>query len=124
MTQPLALVLYEKLLPGSQLVNRLQDMKYRVQSVSDPGLLVECCEQTKPMLLLADLSGDRHKVCSAITRLKQHPATRHVPVIAFGNEEAPEIQKAALEAGVTLIVSESALLNHLPECLDQALSLE
>jgi len=29
-----------------------------------------------------------------------------------------------LDAGVTLIVSESALLNHLPQCLDQALSLE
>jgi len=26
MTQPLALVFYEKLLPGSQLVNRLQDL--------------------------------------------------------------------------------------------------
>jgi CheY-like chemotaxis protein len=76
------------------------------------------------MLLLADLSGDRLKVCSAIARLKQNPATRHVPVIAFGNEDSPEIQKGALEAGVTLIVSESAILNHLSECLDQALSLE
>jgi CheY-like chemotaxis protein len=124
MTQPLALVLYEKLLPGSQLVNRLQDMNYRVQSVSDPSLLVECCEQAKPMLLLADLRADRHNVCASIARLKQNPATRHVPVIAFGDQEPPEIQKAALEAGVTLIVSESALLNHLPQCLDQALSLE
>jgi PleD family two-component response regulator len=124
MTQPLALVLYEKLLPGSQLVNRLQDMNYRVQSVSDPGLLVECCEQTKPMLLLADLRADHQKVCAAIARLKQNPATRHVPVIAFGDQDSPELQKSSLEAGVTLIVSESALLNHLPECLDQALTLE
>ena len=35
MTQPLALVLYEKLLPGSQLVNRLQDLNYRVQTIAD-----------------------------------------------------------------------------------------
>ena len=35
MTQPLALVLYEKLLPGSQLVNRLQDLNYRVQAIAD-----------------------------------------------------------------------------------------
>ena len=37
MTQPLALVLYEKLLPGSQLVNRLQDLNYRVQTIADPA---------------------------------------------------------------------------------------
>jgi CheY-like chemotaxis protein len=124
MIAPLALVLYEKLLPGSQLVNRLQDLNYRVQSVSDISLLVECCEQSKPMIILADLRASRKDVCGAIARLKGNPATQHVPVIAFGDEEAPELQKNALAAGVTLIVSESALLNHLPECLDQALSIE
>lgn len=124
MTQPLALVLYEKLLPGSQLVNRLQDLNYRVQSVSDTSLLVECCEQAKPMLVLADLRASHRDVCAAIAKLKRNSTTQHLPVIAFGDEENPEVQKAALEAGVTLIVSESALLNHLPQCLDQALSVE
>ena len=124
MTQPLALVLYEKLLPGSQLVNRLQDLNYRVQAVSDTRLLVEYCEQTKPMLVLADLSTSHQGVCSAIARLKQNPMTQHLPVIGFGNEDKPELQQAALAAGVTLIVSESALLNHLAQCLDQALRVE
>ena len=124
MTQPLALVLYEKLLPGSQLVNRLQDLNYRVQSVSDTSLLVECCEQTKPIVVLADLRASHKDVCAAIAKLKRTPATRHLPVIAFGDEEEQEVQKNALEAGVTLIVSESALLNHLAQCLDQALSVE
>jgi PleD family two-component response regulator len=124
MTQPLALVLYENLLPGSQLVNRLQDLNYRVQSVSDTSLLVECCEQTKPMLVLADLRASHKDVCQAVARLKRNSATQHVPVIAFGDENDPELQKTALAAGVTLIVSESALLNHLPQCLDQALHVE
>ena len=124
MTQPLALVLYEKLLPGSQLVNRLQDLNYRVQSVSDTALLVECCEQAKPMLVLADLSANQKDVCAAISKLKHNPATQHLPVIAFGDEEDQALQKMALDAGATLIVSESALLNHLPQCLDQALSVE
>jgi PleD family two-component response regulator len=124
MTQPLALVLYEKLLPGSQLVNRLQDLNYRVQSVSDTALLVECCEQSKPMLVLVDLRASHEDVCAAISRLKKNSATQHLPVIAFGDEHDPELQKMALAAGVTLIVSESALLNHLPQCLDQALSVE
>ena len=124
MTQPLALVLYEKLLPGSQLVNRLQDLNYRVQSVSDTALLVECCEQAKPMLVLADLRASQKDVCAAISKLKHNPATQHLPVIAFGDEDDQALQKMALDAGVTLIVSESALLNHLPQCLDQALSVE
>ena len=124
MTEPLALVLYEKLLPGSQLVNRLQDLKYRVQTVSDTTLLVECCDQAKPMLVLADLRSAQQDVCAAIGKLKSNPSTQHIPVIAFGAEEQPELQKTALAAGVSLIVSESALLNHLSECLDQALSLE
>ena len=55
MTQPLALVLYEKLLPGSQLVNRLQDLNYRVQTVTEPSTLVECAEQSKPMLVFRRL---------------------------------------------------------------------
>jgi CheY-like chemotaxis protein len=124
MTQPLALVLYEKLLPGSQLVNRLQDLNYRVQSVSDTALLVECCEQAKPMLVLADLRASQKDVCAAISKLKHNPATQHLPVIAFGDENDQALQKMALDAGVTLIVSESALLNHLPQCLDQALRVE
>ncbi len=124
MTEPLALVLYEKLLPGSQLVNRLQDLKYRVQTVSDTSLLVESCDQAKPMLLLADLRAAQQDVCAAIGKLKSNPSTEHIPVIAFGAEEQPELQKTALAAGVSLIVSESALLNHLSECLDQALSIE
>jgi CheY-like chemotaxis protein len=124
MTEPLALVLYEKLLPGSQLVNRLQDLKYRVQTVPDTSLLVECCDQAKPMLVLADLRATQQDVCAAIGKLKSNQSTRHIPVIAFGAEEQPDLQKTALAAGVSLIVSESALLNHLSECLDQALSLE
>ena len=83
MTQPLALVLYEKLLPGSQIVNRLQDLNYRVQAIAEASRLVECAEQAKPMLVLADLESTRNNVCAVLARLKQNAATRHLPVIAF-----------------------------------------
>ena len=124
MTQPLALVLYEKLLPGSQLVNRLQDLKYRVQTVADAGMLVECAEQATPMLVLADLESSRNDVCAAIARLKQHPATKHLPIIAFRGEKSADLEIAAQAAGATLVVSESAILSHLAQCLDQALQVE
>ena len=124
MTHPLALILYEKLLPGSQLVNRLQDLNYRVQALSQPGLLVQTAEQAKPMLVLADLVNAANDVCSAVASLKQNPATRHLPVIGFGGEDKPELQAAAQAAGVTLLVSDTAILNHLTECLEQALQVE
>ncbi len=123
MTQPLALVLYEKLLPGTQLVNRLQDLNYRVQTIADPKLLVECAEQAKPLLVLADLEDNGRNVCGAIARLKQNAATQHLPVLAFGTE-SPQLRAAALAAGVTLMVNESALLTHLREFLEQALQLD
>jgi len=124
MTQPLALVLYEKLLPGSQLVNRLQDMNYRVQAIADADRLVECAEQAKPMLVLADLEAVKNNVCAAVARLRQHAATKHLPVIAFSSESAGELQAAARAAGANLVVTEAAILTHLPQFLDQALQLE
>jgi CheY-like chemotaxis protein len=124
MTQPLALVVYEKLLPGSQLLNRLQDLNYRVQAIANADSLVESAEQTKPMLVLVDLESSRQNVCAALGRLKQNPATQHLPIIAFGGENAPDLQAAARAAGATLVVSETAILGHLAQFLEQALQVE
>ena len=124
MNEPLALILYERLLPGTQLVNRLQDLSYRVQTLLEPGRLAECAEQAKPLLVLADLQPAPSEVCAAIARLRQNPATRHLPVIAFGAENAADALAAAKAAGATLVVSETAILNHLPQFLQQALQVE
>jgi len=124
MTQPLALILYKQLLPGSQVVNRLRDMGYRVQVIADPASVVECAEHAKPMLVLADLNCVETATCAALARLRNHEPTRHLPVIGFGGDGKAEVQSAALAAGVTLVVSEAAILHHLPECLDQALRVE
>jgi CheY-like chemotaxis protein len=124
MTQPLALVLYERLLPGTQLVNRLQDLKYRVQTLSDAKQLVSHAETAKPMLVLVDLESARDKACAAIGQLRQNAATQHLPVIAFARENAPELQGGARAAGATFLVTETALLSHLPQFLDQALQVD
>ena len=124
MTQPLALVVYEKLLPGSQLVNRLQDLNYRVQTVPSAEALVSCAESERPMLVLADLTSERVDVSAVIANLRQHPGTSHIPVIAFGPDDAEELQRSALSAGAALVTSESAVLNQLPALLEQALHVE
>jgi hypothetical protein len=54
-----------------------------------------------------------------------NPATSHLPVIAFCSEHTgTDLQVQAQAAGATLVVSDTALLNHLPQCLDQALQVE
>ena len=123
MTQPLALVFYEKLMPGSQLVNRLQDLNYRVQAVNDLASLQQCARNEGPLLVIADLAG-RDEVCRVIAALKADAATHHIPVIAFAGEQAAEWQAAAQKAGATLAVSEAAIINYLPQLLNQALQVE
>ena len=124
MTEPLALFLYERLLPGGQLVNRLQDMGYRVQSISAPASLVEHAEREKPLLVLADVEAHQEEVCEAISRLKQNVATAHIPVIAVSSGTNSAGQAAARDAGATLVVSDTAILAHLSQFLDQALQVD
>jgi len=123
MTQPLALVFYEKLLPGSQLVNRLQDLNYRVQTATDLPALLQCAQTEGPMVVVVDLESKHGAACRAIAALKADPATRHVPIIAFAGEQAMELQAAAQKAGATLAVGEATIANYLPELLNQALQV-
>ncbi len=123
MTQPLALVLYERVLPGSRLVNRLQELNYRVKTINDRTQLVAVAEEAKPMLVFADLLPGGKEVCSAMARLRQNPKTSYLPVVAFG-ADTPELESAAREAGVTLLVAEAALLTHLTQFLEQALQVD
>jgi CheY-like chemotaxis protein len=124
MKQPLALLLYEKLLPGGQLVNRLQDLGYRVQPVPAPGDLVPTAEREKPLLAFVDLEPRFEQICQAISGLRQNSATRHIPVIAFAAPQSAEAQEAARRAGATLVVNDAALLLHLGQFLDQALQVD
>jgi len=121
MTQPLALIFYERLLPGSQLANRLQDLKYRVETVGDLASLHGRAQLEGPMVVFIDLESGHEEACRTIARLKADGLTQHVPVVAFASDRLGDLQAAAQAAGAKLVVGESALLNHLPELLDQAL---
>ena len=124
MTKPLALVLYEKLLPGSQLVNKLQDLNYRVYTIADAGALVDYARQKKPLLVLVDLASSLTNVSVAIAKLKQNADTKHLPVIAFAGDQEADVRESARKAGATLVVNDAAILTHLPQFLEQALHVD
>jgi len=124
MTTPLALVFYENLLPGSQLVNRLQDLGYRVQTLNDAQTLVLLALQEKPLVVVTDLASVNTDVCAIIRELKRNPETRHIPIIAFTDLKDGKLQSAATTAGATMVAGNDAILDQLPELLEQALQVE
>ena len=124
MTKPLALVFYENLLPGSQVVNRLQDLGYRVFTLPDAHLLEQQALQEKPLVVVTDLNSTKSDVCQAIERLKKNPATTHIPVLAFSTEKQSLVIEKARSAGATLVASHIAILEQLPQMLEQALVVE
>ena len=121
---PLAILFYEDLIPGTQLVNRLQDLRYRVQVAATPGELLNHAAKAGPMLIFLDLVSQRNDACELIRRLRSEKPTNHVPVIGFADDAAGPLQTLAKEAGATLVVSDSALLAHLEQFIEQALQVE
>ena len=122
MTQPLALIYYQKLLPGSTLANRLRDLNYRVHAATSPAELLSVAQSEGPMLLAVDVNGDMAALGDMIRRLRSETRTLHVPILAFAESE--EHQAAARAAGATLAVSDAALSSHLEQLLEQVLRLD
>jgi CheY-like chemotaxis protein len=121
--QPLALVCYERLMPGSQLVNRLQDLNYRVLSLGDPSRLTATVQRESPLLLFIDLATDGD-ICGAIKTLRSSPATAHLPIIGFAPDDAADALALAQNAGASLAVTESAITSHLAHFIEQALRVD
>lgn len=124
MTQPLALLFYEKLLPGSQLLNRLQDLGYRVQTTSDVNALPDLARSGKPLLVFLDLRDRQGRAPTIIESLKRNEETAHLPVIAFAGEKDTALQESARKAGAAMVINETVLLPHLAQFMERALQLE
>lgn len=123
-TTPLALLLYERLLPGSALGNKLRDQYYRILHVTNPDELTATAEREMPLVAFVDLEWKAADACAAILALKAKPATSHIPILAFSSPKHAKLQAAALAAGATIIASDEAILAQLPAMLDQAMTVE
>lgn len=122
MTQPLALVYFQSPLSGNQLVNRLQDLNYRVQSVGSAAALATQSRTTGVMLVLADVEGVGPELILTLRSLREDEATRHLPIIAFAGSKTD--LDSAQKAGSTMAVDTAALLAHLAVVLEQALRVD
>jgi PleD family two-component response regulator len=124
MTKPLAICFSENLLLVNQLVNRLQEMGYRVEVTHEGKNLLPFAIREKPILVLLDLGYRTTDVCQLIASLRQEQHTKHIPILAFGPQRDEALQAAAHEAGANLVAVESGLLQQLPNLLNQVLEIE
>ncbi|NBR85374.1 MAG: response regulator [Verrucomicrobia bacterium] len=124
MTSPLALLLYERLLPGSALGNKLRDLGYRILHVTDLTGIVATAEKEKPLVAFVDLEWRNTDACAAIQSLRSAANTHHIPVLAFSSPRHEKLQEAALAAGAAVIASDEAMLAQLPAMLDRAMMVE
>lgn len=76
------------------------------------------------MMILVDLVSQRVDVCDAIRQLRANPATAHLPVIAFADESETALQAAGQAAGAKLVATDSAILLHLEQLIEQALQVD
>ena len=123
-TSPLALLLYERLLPGSALGNKLRDESYRILHVTDPASAVAVATKERPLVVFVDLEWKTKDAASSIRALKEEPTTRHLPILAFSSPRRADLQEAALAAGATIIASDEAILAQLSAMLDQAMLVD
>jgi CheY-like chemotaxis protein len=123
MSKPLAILYYSNLLPGGELANQLQELGYRVQTLTDLVGLTETCQNEKPLVVIAEIVPGG-PACASIARLKKDPATQHIPVLGYSATQDPAQQSEARQAGISLLAGNAAVTEHLPRLLDQVLQVE
>lgn len=124
MTKPLAVVFYESLMPGSQLVNRLADLGWRTRMEAAASAVAAAARQEPPMVIIAELKLRHGDFCGVIKALKEAPETSHIPVIGFAPLRNTTLRTAALAAGAALVAADNAILEQLPQLLEHVLSLD
>ena len=124
MTQPLALIFYEQLLPGSQLINRMQDLGYRVQTVLDVGQFAAVAIREKPMVIVADLRVRKGNILEEVKAVKANGDTNHIPVLGIAGDQDARQLATAQAAGVALVAHVSSIGDQLPHLLEHVLRVE
>jgi CheY-like chemotaxis protein len=96
--------------------------------VSDPARLADQAAADKPLVVIVEIGALAERVCAAVRSLRAAGGTAHIPTVAFvkaaPRKEAAQALEQAQAAGARLVVGENALLPHLPQLLEQALSVD
>ena len=124
MMKPLAFVCSENMVLGTQLVDRLQDLGYRVEIISDAGQLSAQTRSARPFVIVSDLVSRGTDVVPVIKGLRQDKETAHIPIIGMTTNPNQQFHADAIAAGASVVTMESGILTQLPQLLDMALAVD
>lgn len=85
------------------------------------GALFRRLAEDRPALILFDLNNAQVPWRRWIAQLKTSPATRRIPILAFGAHMDVETMTAAAEAGADEVVARSRFTSELPHLLEKHL---
>jgi len=122
--QPLALVVSERTIPGTQLLGKLNDLGYRTEHLKDLGRLIQVAEYMKPLVIFMDLEWKTRDPLVSINSLVRNPATEYTPIIAYAPMSEEDRLERALNTGATLVTVDSRVLPQLERLLDQAMEID
>ena len=109
MAESLVLALVPDLMFASRIEQALGALGYRVEFITDTPTLVARAQGGAPMLVLVDLAARGIDAPATIAALKGHPATRAIPLLAFGPHLDEAARAAARAAGADAVVANSKL---------------
>jgi two-component system, cell cycle response regulator DivK len=96
---------------------------FAVQTVTDGEEAVQAAIESRPDVIVFDLSMPRLDGITATTRIKAHPDTRHIPVIVVTGFPHQAAQRSALEAGAEVFLEKPCLpedlARHVQHLIDQ-----
>ena len=82
---------------------------FAVQTATDGEAAVQIALESRPDVIVLDFSMPRVDGITATKRIKEHPRTRHIPVIVVTGFPHQAAQRGALEAGADVFLGKPCL---------------
>jgi CheY-like chemotaxis protein len=89
-----------------------------------PDKLQECLAQATPRAIVIDLNVRTGSPVELVRALKNNPATRQLPVLAFLSHVQTDLAQAARAAGCDILLARSAFSQQLPQLLEKLARIE
>jgi hypothetical protein len=97
-----------------------EDMRQPAEPITGPrAAFIARVVDLQPALVIVELSSQALPWREWVAALKSSPATRRIPVIAFGPHVDLELRAEAEAVGCDLVLAKSRLLSALPELIEK-----
>ncbi|HUO58120.1 MAG TPA: hypothetical protein VMV05_08080 [bacterium] len=83
--------------------------------LADEETLLAALQEETPRAIFMEVDILGQDASELIQKLRQNPATRRIPIVAFGNSLRADLLQDAKEAGADLGLPKSAFREQLPE---------